>query len=65
METSLLNWGAMAMWAVAAACLAWYAVSIASEVTYVTLADVQRQERAVGGSFKLLLRVVGILNVIV
>ena len=62
METSLLNWGAMAMWAVAAACLAWYAVSIASEVTYVTLADGRRQERSLPLSFKLLLPFVGNLN---
>ena len=50
------------MWAVAAACLAWYAVSIASEVTYVTLADGRRQERSLPLSFKLLLPFVGNLN---
>ena len=45
----------MAMWAAAAACLAWYAASVAGDVTYVTLADGRRQERALPLVFKMLL----------
>ena len=45
----------MAMCAVAAAALAWYVVSVASEVTYVTLADGRRQARSIPLVFKLLL----------
>ena len=45
----------MAMWAAAAGCFAWYAASVASEVTYVTLADGRRQERALPVVFKMLL----------
>ena len=55
----------MAMWAAAAACLAWYAVSVAGEVTYVTLADGRRQERALPLTFKLLLPFVGNLSGII
>ena len=65
METSFLNLGAMAMWAAAAACLAWYAVSVAGEVTYVTLADGRRQERSIPLTFKLLLPFVGNLSGII
>ena len=43
------------MWAAAAACLAWYAASVAGDVTYVTLADGRRQERALPLVFKMLL----------
>ena len=52
---SVLAMAVMAMWAAAAACFAWYAVSLASEVTYVTLADGRRQERAIPLVFKMLL----------
>ena len=45
----------MAMWAAAAACLAWYAASVAGEITYVTLADGRRQERSIPLLFKMLL----------
>ena len=45
----------MALWAVAAAGLAWYAARMASEVTYVTLADGRKQERAIPVVFKMLL----------
>ena len=45
----------MAMWAVSAAALAWYVVSVAQEVTYVTLADGRRQARALPLVFKMLL----------
>ena len=43
------------MWAAAAACLAWYAASVAGEITYVTLADGRRQERSIPLLFKILL----------
>ena len=45
----------VATWAVAFACLAAYVASVASEVTYVTLADGRRQERALPVLFKALL----------
>lgn len=45
----------MAMWAAAAACVVAYAVSVAGEVTYVTLADGRRQERSILLLFRLLL----------
>ena len=45
----------MAMCAVAAAALAWYVASVASEVSYVTLADGRRQARSIPLIFKLLL----------
>jgi len=44
-----------AMWAAAAACFVAYAVSVAGEVTYVTLADGRRQERSIPLLFRLLL----------
>ena len=50
-----LGLAVMAMWAVAAACFAWYAVSVAGDVTYVTLADGRRQERAIPLLFRMLL----------
>ena len=55
MEVSLLSWAMMAMWAVAAACFAGYAASVASDVTYVTLADGRRQARSLPVLFKMLL----------
>ena len=51
----MLAMATMAMCAVAAAALAWYVASVASEVTYVTLADGRRQERSIPLVFKLLL----------
>ena len=45
----------MALWAAAAACLAWYLASVAGEVTYVTLADGRQQERSIPVIFKALL----------
>jgi len=44
-----------AMWAAAAACFVAYAVSVAGEVTYVTLADGRRQERSIPLLFRMLL----------
>ncbi|HBO99554.1 MAG TPA: secretion system protein F [Verrucomicrobia bacterium] len=49
-------------WALAAAGFAWYAASVAREVTYVTLADGRRQARALPLAFKLLLPYVGNLD---
>ena len=45
----------MAMWAAAAVLFAHYAVTVAGEVTYVTLADGRRQERSIPVLFKMLL----------
>ena len=52
----------MVVWGVAAAALAWYAASVAREVTYVTLADGRRQERSLPLTFKFLLPFVGNLD---
>ena len=52
---NLLDILSIAAWAVCAAALAWYAASVAGEVTYVTLADGRRQERSIPLAFKLLL----------
>ncbi len=49
-------------WAVFAALLAWYVTTVASEVTYVTLADGRRQERAIPLIFRLLLPFVSNLD---
>ena len=60
-----LELGIMIAWAAAAAGFAWYAVSIAREVTYVTLADGRKQERSLPLSFKMLLPFVGNLDGVV
>ena len=52
---NLLDILSIAAWAVCAVALAWYAASVAGEVTYVTLADGRRQERSIPLAFKLLL----------
>ena len=57
-----LDLATMAAWGAAAAGLAWYVVSVASEVTYVTLADGRRQERSLPLVFKALLPFVGNLS---
>lgn len=62
MGVNLLSIALTVAWSVAVACLAWYAASIASEVTYVTLADGRRQARALPLVFKLLLPFVGNLD---
>ncbi len=51
----VLGIGMMIAWGAAAAAFAWYAASVAGEVTYVTLADGRRQERSIPLLFKLLL----------
>ena len=45
----------MAIWAAAAAGVAWYLATVAGEVTYVTLADGRRQARQIPVVFKALL----------
>ena len=50
-----LGIASIAMWAAAAAGLAWYLASVAGDVTYVTLADGRRQERSIPVLFKALL----------
>lgn len=65
MDLDLIQIGLMAAWAVAATGIAWYAASIAQEVTYVTLADGRRQERSLPLSFKMLLPFVGNLQRVV
>ena len=62
---SILDLSVTAMWAAAAACLAWYAASVAGEVTYVTLADGRKQERALPVVFKMLLPFVGNFNYLI
>ncbi len=59
---NVLSIAVMLAWSVAIACLAWYAASVASEVTYVTLADGRRQARSIPLVFKLLLPFVGNLD---
>ena len=51
----ILELAMMAMWAAAAVLFAHYAATVASEVTYVTLADGRRQERSIPVLFKMLL----------
>ena len=51
----ILEIAMMAMWAAAAVLFAHYAATVAGEVTYVTLADGRRQERAIPVLFKMLL----------
>lgn len=52
---SVLSIASIAVWALAAALLVGYLVSVASEVTYVTLADGRKAERAIPLFFKILL----------
>ena len=51
----ILEIAVTAMWAAAAVLFAHYAVTVAGEVTYVTLADGRRQERSIPILFKMLL----------
>ncbi len=52
---SVLGWIAIVLWAVAAGFFSWYVYGIAKQITYVTLADGRRQERAIPLIFRLLL----------
>ena len=51
----VLGIAVIAMWAAAAVLFAYYAATVAGEVTYVTLADGRRQERSIPVLFKMLL----------
>jgi len=55
MTASILSYLMTGAWAVTGAAFAWYAVTVAREVTYVTLADGRRQERSLPLIFKMLL----------
>jgi len=55
MTSGILAYLMMAAWAAAGAALACYAMTVAREVTYVTLADGRRQERSIPLIFKMLL----------
>jgi len=57
-----LGIAAVVLWALAAGLLAFHVASVASEVTYVTLADGRKQERALPLIFKLLLPLVPNFN---
>lgn len=61
-SSTILNALMVVAWAVAVGAFAWYAASVAGEVTYVTLADGRRQERSLPLAFKLLLPFVGNLD---
>lgn len=52
---NLLSLSTTALWALAAAGVAWHLASLAGEVTYVTLADGRRQERSIPLLFRALL----------
>lgn len=52
-------------WALASALLAWYVVSIAKEVTYVTLADGRREERSIPLLYRALLPFAGNFDTLV
>lgn len=53
--TFLLPFMVLLCWTVAASLFAWYALGVARQITYVTLADGRRQERTVPLLFRLLL----------
>jgi len=53
--TALLQNVSLLAWSLCAAGLAWYCLNIASQITYVTLADGRRQERKLPLIFRLLL----------
>ena len=55
MIPALLKWASILCWATAAGFFAWYAVCVARQITYVTLADGRRQERRLPLIFRLLL----------
>ncbi len=59
---NVIEMGLILTWGLAVAGLAWYAASVAKDVTYVTLADGRRQERSLPLTFKLLLPFVGNLD---
>ena len=62
---TVLPLSVIALWALAAAGVAWYLASIAKEVTYVTLADGRKTERAIPLLYRALLPFVGNLDGVV
>jgi len=62
--TSAFSIAMTVLWTLAAIGVAWYVASVASEVTYVTLADGRRQARELPLLFKVLLPFVGNLDVL-
>lgn len=53
--TTILGWTGAILWMVAAMLFTWYAMGIAKQITYVTLADGRKQERRIPLLFKLFL----------
>ena len=62
---SLLSILVIALWALAAAGVAWYLAEIAKEVTYVTLADGRKTERSIPLLYRALLPFVGNFDALV
>jgi tight adherence protein C len=53
--TTFLGWAGAVFWMASAALFTWYAIGVARQITYVTLADGRKQERRIPLIFKLLL----------
>lgn len=53
--TEFLGWAGAVFWMASAALFTWYAIGVARQITYVTLADGRKQERRIPLIFKLLL----------
>ncbi len=53
--TEFLGWAGAIFWMASATLFTWYAIGVAKQITYVTLADGRKQERRIPLIFKLLL----------
>ncbi len=53
--TNVLGWFGVVLWMASVTLFAWYAMGVAKQITYVTLADGRKQERRIPLIFKLLL----------
>lgn len=53
--TGILGWAGAILWMASAALFTWYAIGVAQQITYVTLADGRKQERRIPLIFRLLL----------
>ena len=53
--TGRLGWAGAILWMASAALFTWYAMGVAQQITYVTLADGRKQERRIPLIFRLLL----------
>lgn len=53
--TGILGWAGAILWMASAALFTWYAMGVAQQITYVTLADGRKQERRIPLIFRLLL----------